>query len=353
MKRIFFWTLLTLVFLFSGKEGFTQEKAGSFLTEPYSERPLTLHKGQFAFQTGYELSVLNKMFTETGGLIILREDGSAAIKHMFPFKMTFGILEYLQFSAGINYAASGLRGLNKTIFGYDSYLDIYQLTEKKGLDQLSLGLTLRAPTGLDHFDISVSGGLNLPVSGHNPDQPTHSYFESGETAILNYQYHEKFSPGIKSAEAGAALKYRNPKFSFLARYVFGAGMEEGAATSWNSRLEMGKFVYTSEEYNFNIGQYSTWEGVFSYQAIKWANFHLFFNGLQSKNGWSTKSGLKIGYPEMSVIYGGMGYEIQVTPNFRLSQQLQMPLAGKSYSASTIFTTGIIVNLVSEGYYNLF
>jgi hypothetical protein len=353
MERILFWSFVILNLYISDMEVFTQDKLVSFLTEPFSERPLTLHQGQFSFQTGYEFSVLNKKYTNTGELIILKEEGSAAVKHSIPFKVEFGLLEHLQFSAGINYASSGLRSLNRTIFGYETYLDIYELTDVKGPDQLSLGLILRAPTGIDHFDISVSGGLNIPVSDNKPDQPDHSYFESGGSAVLNYHYHEKFSTGIKSAEAGATIKYRNPHFSLLGRYTFGSGLEDGTSIYWNSLLDFGKFQYTSQQYNFNIGQYYTWEGLVSYQAIKWANFQFFLNGFQSKNGWSNQSGLKIGYPEMSVIYAGVGYEIQVAPHLRLSQQLHIPLSGNSYSASTIFTTGIIFNLISERYYKLF
>jgi len=330
-----------LAFIFFGSIISAQDKSPlSLLTQAYSERPLTLHKGQFSVFTGYELSILNKKYTNTGEIILLKEDGSAAVKNMIPFRIEYGVLEFLQLSAGLNYAKSGLRSRNRTIYGFDSYLDINELIEIKGIDQLSLVLSLRSPKEFSHLDFSVSGGLNIPLSDNKPGKPDHTYFESGGFAMLNYHYFEKYSPGVSSSQFGGALKYMHKTFSVFASYLFQSSLKDGTNIHWDGVINSGVFEYSSREYKYNTGQCSNWESIISYQAIKWFNFQLFLNGYNAKNGWSNLTGLKIGYPDMSVLYGGLGYEIQVTSNIRLSQQFRMPLQGESYSASVIFLTGI-------------
>ncbi len=354
MNKFYFWIIIFPALLGSCKSLFAQDKdVTSFLTTRYSERPLTLHRGQFSLSSGYEFSVLNKKYGDAGDALNMREQGIAAVRHLVPVKIGFGLLEYLQFSASLNYASSGLRSINRTIYGYDTFLEINELKEIKGPDQLYLGLTLRAPADFGHFDFSVSGGLNIPVFDNKPGKPEHVYQEYSGSAILNYHYFEKFSTGVMSAQMGAAVKYKHPKFSLFGSYTYGNELEDGKNIYWSSILDMGKFEYSSQVYNFNIGQYQRWEGIVSMQALKWFNLQLYTKGFGSKNGWSDQSGLKLGYPDRSVIYGGLGYEIQVTQYIRLSQQFQLPVAGKNYSASVIFMTGISLNLISARYYNMF
>jgi hypothetical protein len=352
-KTLSILAIFTILIATNQESKAQNEDSYSLITEKYTQRPLTLHRGQFQIYTGYELSVLNKDFTESGDINNLAEDGRAAVMHKIPLLLEFGVLEYLQISAGINYAKSGLRSRNRTIFGYDSFLDIYELTEIKGTDHLSLGLDLRLPTGIDWLDISFSGGLNIPISDSEPEQPEHSYFEANGLAMLNYHFFEKYSSGIKSSRADANIKYRSPDFSIQASYSFSSAMEDGENIYWDSYLNLGEFTYSSEDYQYNTGQISYWEAIATYQAINWFNAQLFINSTQSKNGWSTQSGLKLGDPDRSVINGGIGYEIQVMPNLRLSQHLQIPLAGKNYTASLSFLTGISFNFLSEGYHNIF
>jgi len=349
MKKYLLLIIFLLIFLCSG---YSQDsETYSLLTKKYTERPLTLYKGQLRFYTGYELSVLKKEFPESGEALNLAEDGRSAVKHKVPFALEFGILDYLQISAGMNYAVSALRSRNRTIYGYDPFLDIYELTETKGIDALSLGLTLRSPSIVSWLDFSVSGGMSVPLSDNTALQPEHEYFAVSGSAILNYHYIEKFSTGVNSGWFGADLKILNPKFSVRASFTLNSALSEGEDINWDSYLINDEFEYTSNEYNYYPGQSMMYEGMISIQAMDWLNIRTFINGYQSKNGWSDENGVKVARPERSVLNSGLGFEIQVTPNLRLDQQVQVPVTGKNYSGSLIYLSGFSYSIFSKAYRN--
>ncbi len=89
-----------------------QDDAFSLLTERYVDRSIAMHRGQLQINTGYEFSNLSKIYDFKGNILDLSAEGLASSKHLFPIEIKYGILEYLQVRALINYARMGLHTQN-------------------------------------------------------------------------------------------------------------------------------------------------------------------------------------------------------------------------------------------------
>lgn len=341
-----------LVFhILAGQEG----DVYSLLTERFVDRPINVHRGQLQVNSGYKFSIINKKFDSDGNKIDLTEDGSPAVEHLIPLDIRFGVLEHLQFSAKINYARSGIREQNLLIIT-DEQINIDKLNEYNGMDDLYLGLDIRAPLGLKLVDWTVSAGLSLPIADHKPEQPDHKIQTMTiitEFTQVIYQFKNKYSDGVMIASFGTNFQAGTSSFSVLVGGNFKTGMKEGESIFWNSRLVDGEFEYESQEYQYHPGQQISYNALVAYQAIDWFVVLGSFSGLKTYNGWSNESQKKIGYPEASLLSAGIGYEIMVTPSLRLFQMVEFPVAGISYLGFLVINTGISLNFISESYHDLF
>jgi len=327
----------------------------SLLTERYVDRPVNVHRGQLQVNTGYELSVLNKKFDTEGKAVNIAKDGSAAMQHLFPLDIRFGLLEYLQISVGINYARNGIRERNIWIAGYDTELSIDELNEFKGTDNLKLGLSFRVPLGTEYLDWNAYGNIALPVFNNRPDQPDHSIFTPlfATSTQINYYYRNKFGSGILTGVFGTDLKINASKISVILSGNFTAPLKEGTNIQWRSNLIENEFEYYTEEFNFKCGQQIDYLALFAYQAIDWFALQLFVSGTNTFGGWSNMTGKKVGYRSENLVTGGLRYELMVSPHLRVFQTIEVPFWGKNIIGSFVIQTGISLNFISESYYNFF
>jgi len=327
----------------------------SLLTERYVDRPIILHRGQIQINTGYELSFLNRKFDLEGKTVNLAKDGSAAMQHLFPFDIRFGILEHLQISAGINWARTGLRERNIWIAGYDTELSIDELNEYKGFDNLKLGLAFKVPLGLKHLDWILNGDISLPIFNNKPDQPAHTVYTpfSSSTTLISYYYKNKFGSGILIGSLGTDLKFNTSNFSISLSGNFTTPLQEATNIQWKSNLIENEFEYYTEEFNFKCAKQLEYSGLFAYQAIDWFAVQLFINGINTFGGWSYITGKKVGYRPEKLIAGGVGYEIMVSPHLRLSQTIDIPVNGENILGFLVINTALSINFISESYYNIF
>jgi hypothetical protein len=327
----------------------------SLLTERYTDRPINLHRGQIQVNTGYELSVLNRKFDTHGKAVNLSKDGSAAMQHLFPLNVRFGVLEHLQLSAGINHARTGIRERNIWIAGYDTELSIDELDEFKGLDNLKLELAFRAPLGLKHLDWTIHGNINIPVFSTSPVQPAHAVFTPllATTTQISYYYKNKFGSGILTGAFGSDLKFHASHFSLLLSGSFTAPLKEATNIQWKSILIDNEFKYYTQEFTFKCGKQIEYTALFACQAIDWLAIELFVNGNNIFGGWSDVTGKKIGYRTQNLIAGGLGYEIMVSPHLRLFQTIEIPVEGENIMGFLAINTAISINFISGSYYNIF
>ena len=66
--------------------GLCQGDSYSLLTERYIDRPLSMHRGQLQWNSGYEFSSLNKLYDINGASLDLDEEGLASAQHLFPLQ---------------------------------------------------------------------------------------------------------------------------------------------------------------------------------------------------------------------------------------------------------------------------
>lgn len=336
-----------LLVLFLPLSVFCQDKSTyDYLTEKYIDRPVFMHKGQLQVNTGYDFALINKKFDPKGELIDLTEDGSASVKHLFPFQLNYGILDYLQITTSIGYSMTGIRSQSQFIYSGSTTLIRSEVNSYKGFDDLYFGIDLTDPFKLTFLDWTLSGGVFVPLFDHYPDKPSHSvtFIEPPPgTRKINYQYNNKVSQGIPVARVGSAFKLRFNKMGIIGDIYYESGLKNGESIYWEERLVNEEFEYRKVEYEYNIGQSFSYSGTILFQAIDWFTINASYEGNRWTGGWSNETGKKIGEIKSSINYAGIGFEILVSPHLRIHQQIQLPFAGKNILAYWSFQTGISFN----------
>jgi len=162
---------------------------------------------------------------------------------------------------------------------------------------------------------------------------------------IRYQYHHKFGNGVPVGRLGTSMKLRFNKLAVEASFHMNKTLKEGESVYWQSRLTDGEIEYREITYQYDLGQTFDYYAAIAYQAIDWLAVVLSFDGIDSSGGWTTETGKKVGTGNISLHSLGVGYEIQVSPNLRLNQYLQLPVSGKDMMAYWIFQTGVSVNFI--------
>lgn len=321
------------------------------LTERYVDRPIGMHRGQLQFNTGYDFSIINRKYDLRGEEIDLATDGSASSRHLFPFRLEYGILDFLQVSASINYARMGIRSQNHWYETGVGTVSTREVDSYRGMDDLFLGIGLSDPFRLDFLDVFISGGISLPLFDHKPGQPSHRVEVSEPypgPMDIEYLYNFKFGKGVPVAALGAAIKLRSNPFSAGAFLTHSSGLKEGESVSWESRLSRGEIAYREVPYQYGLGSTVDYRLDLAWQAIDWFAVLASLEGFQNTGAWSTETGKKVLEGKTSLHAIGIGYDIQVAPALRLSQKLILPITGRNILAPRIFQTGISLNFMAPG-----
>lgn len=338
------WIGLITVFSF---DVYSQSDRYSLLTEPFINRSVSMHKGQIQINPAYQISISGGYFENNGEKTSLQEDGAAVIGHSSFFNIKYGLFEYLELGAEMNYFKRGIR--NTTV----NYLDLYEtvtiteLIENKGFEDLLLSGTFRLPLNLDILDIALSAFYLLPVSDYNPETPNHSVESivdgSVYTTISLYETIPN-GQGVSSYGFGSEFKLRFSNFavSGAGSYIIPTG--EGLKVYWLENLVDEAFEYEEVEFAYLPMSKLNANLNIHYQPSGW--FHLFggLNMMIYGSGWFERNGLKYGYPEVLLYDFGAGFEIQISPSIRLMEQMRFPIGGQnSYSSFSIFT-GLSFNM---------
>lgn len=317
------------------------------LTERYVDRPVAMHKGQFQFSSGYEFSIINAKYYVNGKKIDLAFDGSASAKHMIPFKLKFGILDYIQLAFSTQYASMGIRSQNRQLITLESAMQVSELNQYRGMNDLHIGLDLTAPIKWHPINWLINAGISMPVFGHEPDKPDHSYtIINDSTRTLEYIYNNTFSAGVPVAFLGSSLKIRTRYISFTGVFLYSTGIQDGESYDWRFRLVNNNFEYEKTQYQFHYGQALSYYGELAIQAIKWFTVRCAFSNYSYTGGWNNRTGKKVSTPDESLMSASLGYEILVSPTFKIEQQMMLPVAGKNLIGQMAFLTGFSVNFIA-------
>ncbi|MBN2274718.1 MAG: hypothetical protein JXK95_10325 [Bacteroidales bacterium] len=315
------------------------------LTERYVDRPVAMHKGQFQFSSGYEFSIINAKYDRNGKKIDLAFDGSASAKQMMPFYIKFGVLDYLQLVISTQYANMGIRSQNRKLVGFERVMNVSELNQYRGMNDLFLGIDLTAPVKWHPVNWLINAGISLPVFGSEPGKPDHTCtIIDNETVALDYKYNNTFSTGVPVAFLGSSLKIRTQYISFTGIFLYSTGIRYGISYDWNFRLVSNTFEYEKTQYEFNYGYTLDYYGELAAQAIKWFTVRLALSNFSHHGGWSNLTGKKVSSPEKSLVNVSLGYEILVSPALRIEQHMLLPVAGKNLISQMTFLTGFSINL---------
>ncbi len=345
-KRTAFFILIWIhIYLFA-----QQGQNSILLVERSVDRPLTVHKNQLQINAGYDFSMLSRRIDESGNIVNLSEAGIASAMHTFPLNIKYGILEFLEISAGTSYKKSGMRSEDYWTFSGSSKLHIQEINEHKGLEDMFMKMGLRLPFNLKSFDWSVSGSVTLPVAKYKPDKPDHEVIlvePVYDSYKFTYHYNNRFGTGVPTFKIRSAAKFRTERTAIIASADYFKPFSSGENIHWKSRRIYEEFEYTGLPYKYLPSQVISCSGAFTYQAIAWFSQYIIIDYYKIYGGWSELTGKRVANEKRNYMFISFGFEIQVSPYLRLSQLVELPGWGNNTDAPICFATNLSFNILTS------
>lgn len=318
----------------------------SILTEPFNLRPINMHRGQLQISTGYKLSVRTRSFDSMGEVISLQEDGSASIQHKNIFYVKYGILEFIQVGARMNYYKQGIRGETRNYLSGINYITVNELNEYKGFEDLFIHASVSLPLIVKNFDFALTGGVSLPTARHEPAEPSHEAINLGFASyIYNYQYNNRNGMGVSVWKGLADIKLTLNKFTIASTALLSKPAKEGQSFYWTEYYENSEFYYEQTDYSYLLQDNFSFYTSLHYQAVGWLDTFLAYDYTKSTGGWVEQYDYKFERPEMKLSYLQLGFEIQLSPLLRLNEIAGFAIGGKSSDASFYILTSLSINII--------
>jgi hypothetical protein len=318
----------------------------SLLTMPYIQRPLTLYKGQLQTNAGYKFALRSRSYDSDGDVIDLKENGNSSVLHYYFLELRYGVLNFLELGAEINYSSRGIR--SETLFygPLANMIKVTNLSEFKGMGDLFVYTSIRLPFDYKKFDFRVSGGMFLPTANQEPEKPTHTItdYYNDMSYTINYHYNNRNGYGVPLWQASAQAKFAFSKFAAELSFSYRDPLNEGTNIRWDETLTGQTFIYTKSSYSYIPDKMISIDGSIHYQPVGWFNLYLGSGYVKYFDGWTEYWGIKYGNPEISLLTLQPGYEIVVSPSFRLSQTVGFALAGKNSDAPFFMVTTLSYNI---------
>ncbi|MEX1240711.1 MAG: hypothetical protein WEB30_13380 [Cyclobacteriaceae bacterium] len=347
-------TLLLLTFiLIPGSLLMAQTFSGDSIlaNERSIDRPITLHARQARITGGYGLSIISRRYNTEGEVVKLRDEGLSSIRHRFTLDLKYGINDFIQLNASIASSSNVVREQTRYIFPIEPEpVVMHDVTkEYSGLEDLYVGVDLRAPINTRKVDISLTLGATLPVASYEPKEPEHS-FEVQQEAGMNtnaftYRYYYPLGRGIVIAQLGGMVKYRLPKWAFSARVDYQHGLKDGKSYEWIHQLDNNsEFEYRQDPFTYRLPDSFSYFAEAEYQPLPWFDIFLNVSGFNASRGWtSPQEDLKVALPDQSGIFLNPGFEIIITPRLWFRERITFALSGKSHEAPFGFQTTLLYN----------
>ncbi|MCD4769293.1 MAG: hypothetical protein K8R35_03920 [Bacteroidales bacterium] len=330
---------------------FGQEQSGSIdkyslLTEPFNLRPINMHKGQFQINAVYKLSIRTKSFDNSGDKIGLLEDGSASIRHTYVFNMRYGILEFFEVGAEMNFFKQGVRGKTRNYLSGLDFITINELNEFNGFEDIRLHASASLPFEVDIFDFSIEGGISLPTAKHEPDEPTHTFqFLGFQSYIFNYHYNNNNGIGVPAWNTSATIHLTFNKITLVSTGSFYSPFREGSSVIWDESFVNDIFTYDKTTYSYLPSESLNIFASVHYQAIGWLDLSLGFDHFQTSGGWFEQFENKYANPDKKLSYLQIGLEIQVSPLIRLNEVAGFALSGQNTDGPFYILTSLSFNMI--------
>lgn len=318
----------------------------TLLTMPYNQRPLTLYKGQIQINASYRFATRTKSYNSDGTKINLKEDGSASIMHSYIMEIKYGITDFIEIGADSYYMRNGIRSeSNVTLSGSDA---IYSntLNEYRGFGDLTLAAALRLPFEYKTFDVSMRGGITIPLAEWKPSIPTHTItdYSSPNSYTVNYKFNHNNGNGVPLYFVSAAAKFTLSKVSLEARGSYRVALREGESFRWGWTATGSTFSYFNNTYSYLPDKSIFINGSIHYQAAGWLDIFLSNYFLKSSSGWTEFYENKYANPEKSLMTIEPGFELQISPSMTIYQYAGFAVSGKSTDAPFYLLTTLSFNM---------
>jgi hypothetical protein len=350
MKKL---TTFHLIFLLGGISlmgQYSPKTDGSaqslLLSETRIDRPVQMHKNQLQVNPGYGFHVTTGAFDNSGDKINYREQGLASSLHNFNLSVRYGVIEFLEFYAGLSYRST-LRRMNDLVILGNEFTEATSITEVKGMDDLHLGLSIRPVTRNGPFDLALRLGAIVPTASSVDEKPEHTVSQQPLYTKLDYHYLKRNGKGMGFMQAGIDIKYRLSSLALnLTADVF-RGMGKSTYTEWNSQLLGSSFSYSSTNLPVKYADMYSGTAMIDVKVFSWFDVYGGFRYQLSNNGWKEISGIKYAIPETNSSVMLIGFEILTTTHLRILEHAELSLAGKNTDAQTGIFTSISYNLFTR------
>jgi hypothetical protein len=290
--------------------------------------------------------VKGKSYDAEGEKISLKAEGTASIMHTYLMELKYGITDFIEIGADSYFMKNGIRSPSATFLSGSNVVNTNSLNEYKGMGDITLSAALRLPMDYRMFDISIRGGLTLPVAEYKPSQPTHSITEytAPNNYTVNYHFNNNNGNGVPLYFISGAAKVSFTKISLEARGGYRFPAREGESIRWSWTLYGSTFTYYSNPYSYLPDRSLFMNGSVHYQAAGWFDIFLGSYYTKTKSGWTEYYDIKYANPETSLVTIEPGFELQISPSLTIYQYAGIQVYGKSTDAPFYLLTTISFNM---------
>ena len=318
----------------------------TLLTKPYNQRPLTLYRGQFQANAAYRFTVTTKSYDSNGDMISLKDNGSASVAHSYLLDIKYGITDFIEIGVNSYNMRNGIRSESNSTINKSDVITTNTLNEYRGMGDLTLAAAIRLPMEYKSFDVSLRGGITLPVAAHEPSLPTHAItdYTSSNNFTVNYHFNNNNGTGVAVYLISGAAKFTYSKLSLEAMGSFMVPAKESESIRWGWTLNGSVFSYYSNHYSYLPDRKLLINGSFHYQAAGWFDIFLTNYYIKSSSGWTEYFDNKYSNPETSQLTFEPGFELQISPSLTIYQYAGFQISGKSTDAPFYLLTTISFNM---------
>ena len=340
----FFLVCISVLFALSLASG-QSPKDSILMAERSIDRPLTLHKGQIRIEAGYAFSSVTRRFDTDGEVVkLFEEEGYTFVRQAFLVDLRYGILENLSFTIASTYKAQTERHEEVYVSSTDGQLaQLFEIRSKKGIEDLFVGLTARAPFTSRKVDLIIQGGLYVPVGAKEDSRPDHSVEQIEGGRKFTYRYGSFWGYSDLAASFGGGIKYRTKAYAFTALVSYDYPLGESKNLQWTYQLVDDNFEYKSDPYAYQVPANLKFNLEIERQITPWFDLSLLFHGEQSNGGWEEINGQRYSIATIQLYSINPGYEIIVTPKLWLRQRVSIPLWGENSESPFSIYTSLVYN----------
>lgn len=329
----------------AGQDNTTGRDKYTLLTIPYNTRQLTMYRGEFQAHAGYKFSVRTRLFGPEGNIVTLKTQGAGSVYHYYFVNLKYGITDFIEVSAETNLLRKGIREETQVYravsIANTDVVTVNKLSEYKGLGDLLFMLSVRLPMKYRWFDLSATGGLFVPSSKYEPQQPDHTVTDvtASNNYTINYQYRFKNGYGVPVYLVASAMKISAGKLTGEAVYSFRTPVKEGTNIRWDETMVDKTFSYSNDSYLYLLNNSHSLDVALHYQATGWFDIFLNTSYMKTAGGWTEYYGNKYSNPGTSLTAIEPGFELQISPSLKVYQVAGFPVKGKNSDAPFyLFTT---------------